>query len=228
MRLVNHGNGNLEIRDAVISYPHLFTPRPVGGPGQQQSEPKFSASFILPQVTPEEREVWWAIYLEAVNRTWPQGDYPKDSAGRPDFERSKDCFKLSPKLQESLGVKYPGALFCAAGSAKNRPPAVGIGGFRAVPEQESQIFGGCIVNAVVRVYCYKNQANGITAALNGVVLVDNLNVERLDGGVDAAKLLGIGGLPGAPTPMVDPPSQPGPQVPGAQQVAPPAPPSWLD
>lgn len=222
--IVDLGNNNLRLDGVVISYPTLFTPRRVGKPGQETGEPRYSANFILPPLDSADVATLTAVATAAVRARWPTGDPPAhDTAYQamilammpggywPGFGERDNCIKR-------CYPQYPDRIVLAANSTKDRKPDVYIDGRLAGADQVSQIFGGCVVNAVVRVFAYTRGGNGITAALNGVQLVDNVNVTRLDGGVSAASAFGIEQT--FPAPTSPPPEQPGPAVPDSQQVTP--------
>jgi len=222
--IVDKGNQNLLINGCIISYPTLFTPKRVGKPGQETGEPRYSANFILPVLDAADVALLTQVATEAVRQRWPAGDAPATDATYqarilavmpggwwPGFSESHNCAK--PPIDQ-----YPDRFVLSANSAKDRRPDVFINGRLATPDQASQVFGGCVVNVVVRIFAYTRGSNGITVALNGVQLVDNVNVVRLDGGISAAAAFGVDTA--FPEPTSPPPVQPGPAVPAHQQVAP--------
>lgn len=200
------GNGALLISNCVISYPHLFTARRAGRPGQETGEPRYSANFILPlDLDQEDQQLLSDTVNAAIVSVFPAGPPPG----------LKMPWKEAADADESLR----GRICIAASSTQDQPPGVFTQTGPMAAEQQSQLFAGCIVNAHVRVYAYTRGSNGVTFGLNDVQLVDNQNVTRLDNRKSGAEVFGVPGA-GFPSPSAPVPNQPAPAVPPAQQVTP--------
>jgi len=198
-------NNELLLQNCIISYPHLFTARRAGRPGQETGEPKFSADFILPaDLDEEDRSILSQSYATAMQAVF--GAEPPANLRTP----FKDATQTNPK--------FAGRYRIATSTAQDRPPDVFTQLGRMSPEQQTQLFAGCVVNAHIRFYGYTRGSNGVAAGLQGVMLVDNQNVERLDNRSDSASVFGVPG--GFPTMAAPPPDQPAPAVPASQAVAP--------
>lgn len=222
--------GDLKILNCVISYPHLFIPRAVGRPGQQTGDPKFSANFILPaDLDNDDNAALQAAYQEAIAKQWPKG-------------KPTGAFREPWKNGSEAGQDFTGRLMFSASSKADQPPAVYSQHGRLPPDQQAQIFAGCVVNVHVRMFGYSNISSGVAFALNGVQLVDNVNVKRIDGRLSSAAVFGVPDDqspaamfstpetpqtdgPPAPAPLVPQTAQPGPAVPQQQQVQPGVPPA---
>ena len=200
------GNSALLISNCIISYPHLFTPRRAGRPGQETNEPRYSANFILPaDLDQEDMQLLTSTVDNAIAHVF-QGKAPANL--RLPWKEAADA-------HESLR----GRVCLSASATQDQPPGVFSQSGPLPASEQSQIFAGCIVNAHVRCYAYTRGSNGVTFGLNDVQLVDNVNVTRLDNRRSGAEVFGLPAS-GFPQPSAPVPNQAGPAVPPTHQVKP--------
>lgn len=188
----------LALQNVIINYPNLFDAKQINGTG----DPKFSATLILPV------DFDWGPVQQSVNEAiaakW--GANPPAGIKMPWTDAGPDGF--------------PNQFLCKAYSGVDRPPQVADQLVQPVMDR-GLIFSGCLVNAYVRFYGYPNNGGGIAVGLNGIMLVDNVNVTRLDNrkdlkevfqpiaGAPAATAVG----PGATTPVATTPVNTGAPAP---------------
>ncbi len=209
------------IRGCVISFPHLFQARRSGKPGQQTGDPRYSADFYLPaDLDQDDVNALSAMYEAAVASKFPDPNQRPPTV--PAFGVHGLQYK-TPFKDPASGGKTPqfaNRYRIATGSPEKDRPRVLIETGPSMYENltdQSQIFGGCIVNAHVEFFGYTTGNNGIGCGLAGVQLVDNQNIERLDNRVDSADAFARAAA-GQPAPLAPPVNQPAPQVAPHQQV----------
>jgi len=181
--------GDIRLNGWIAMYPTLFEPRRVGRRGRETGEPRFSLKAICPVPLPQDD---WAklqhAQQEAINYLW-KGNPPPDLA---------DPWGDAKTVEPSLA----GHFMITANSPANRPPEVfNAHNERMTLEHQAQIFSGCIVHAHLRIFAYNRGGQGVSAALQGIMLVDSINVKRLDGRVASTSVFGIQeGFPAATAP----------------------------
>ena len=161
----------------IISYPTLFEPKQINGKG----DPKFSGTLILDPAT--DWNALNACIQEAIGSKF--GNQVPANLRQPIVPADEDGF--------------PGMWKIHAYSDAERAPQVVDQRVQPVMDR-SQIFAGCKVNMYVRFYGYDTSGNkGLAVALNAVMIVDNINVTRLDNRRDAKDVFKP--VPGAPAPL---------------------------
>ena len=148
---------SIELYNCILSFPNLYTPRAAKG----SNTPKYSAQIILPQ-----NADWGAInaaIAEATTNKW--GANPPAN--------------LKSQIKQVAEGPYAGYWAISANSNADNPPDVVDQNVERLLDQR-MIFAGCIVNVHINFYGYDTGSNGIGAGLNIVMLVDNINVTRLD------------------------------------------------
>lgn len=200
--------GCLTFMNATICYPVLFTPKMQGPKGKEKGDPKYSATFILPPLTAEENALLTATYNAVVAAGFPQGMPPG----------AKTPWKNAIDFDKSAA----GRMAIGANCTEASPPRVSTVAGPLTIHEQSQMFSGVLVGAHLKLYAY-NQGGGscgVTAIINSVRIIDNVNVKRLDGRLDDDDAFG-GGVPtGAPAATAPVPDQPMPAVAPSQQVQP--------
>jgi len=195
MRVRAIGATGVRIDLCNISYPHLFQARA----SRPDRAPRFSASFIMPpDFTQEEVALVTAAMTAAGTARYPDGAFPSDYKW-PKWRNGSEYHEV-----------FTNRWALEAGSpADNKPEVVDQAG-RPVTDP-AVIVPGSLVNVYLNFYAHQN--GGVSAGLNAVQLVDNINITRLGARKGAKDVFGQ--VPGAPTPSAPVPSQPGPSVPGA-------------
>ena len=136
----------------IASYPHLFSPRAVGRPGQQQGDPKYSVVIIL-----DDDNDWGALNQALAaekaagfpngwpnNGHWPLNQFTEQDAPKPEF----------------VGKWWVNA------NSTERPAVVD---HQVMPiTDESQIYPGCRIVAAVAFAAFNNVSRGIGCYLNAV------------------------------------------------------------
>lgn len=178
------------LHNVRLSYEHIFNPTKF----EENAEPKFSATFIIPKDHPDLPAVKRAM-LEAGKEEFPEAfgtiDWPKGYTCS-----LKDADKATDSMGEILADKngaYAGCYILEANST--RRPVVLNRDKSAVTEDDGLIYSGCYVNASLAAagYTYAKVKKGVKAYLNGVQFVRDGerfganaadDFEALDGGDD--------------------------------------------
>jgi len=156
------------LKNVRLSFPHLFEP----SQSTDDSDPKFRAAFLIDPNT-EEGKANFRRMLTAVKAAceaeW--GDPERYKTIKAD----RVCFgKGETQVSQETGQPYdgyPGMLFAKASSPMKRRPQVVGRRLNPVTEADGIIYGGCYVNAMLRVYTItdkKRGGNGVFATLEAV------------------------------------------------------------
>jgi hypothetical protein len=138
-----------------LSYPHLFKPQVPDG-GDPKAEPKYSASFILDKKA-------HAVTIKTLEAAIEE--LIKDKKLRVDPD--KRCLKDGAWKPDTYG---PEVMFINSSNTKR--PTVVDRGKRPVTEDDNVIYGGCYVNAVIRLWAQDNKfGRRINASLEVVQFV---------------------------------------------------------
>jgi hypothetical protein len=167
---------SIEIKNVVISFVKIYEPVPkMSGTGNE-----YSLQVIISKDHPQLQELKDAI-VAIRDEAFPNTAIPSD------------CLLLRDSDAEGKGAQYEymeNTFFFNVRRNENQgkvPCAMPDGSlFDANPQI---IFSGCIANVWVNLYDYqvfqpgtnRIMKRGVTGALNGVQLVDNVNVVRLGG-----------------------------------------------
>lgn len=159
-----------ELKNVVVSFVKLAQAEPkMSGEGKE-----YSIQVILPKdhaQTEEFKKLIMSIAGEAFPGVTilPNKRLIRDSDAEgkgAQYEYMANTYFFNVRRNENQG-KVP----CAMPDGKLFDPNPQI------------LFSGCVCNVFLGVYDYDfNGTKGVTASLNGVQLVDNVNVERLGGG----------------------------------------------
>lgn len=156
------------LKNVRLSYEHIFTPTKF----EENSEPKYSATFIIPKDHPDLLAVKKAFmdagfddFPEAFNgKTWPKGY----ACGLKNADTATDS------MAEVLSDKNPAYKDCYILEANStRRPVVMNRDKSALTEDDGVIYSGCYVNASLNAaaYTYAKVKKGVKAYLNGVQFV---------------------------------------------------------
>lgn len=156
------------LKNVRLSYEHIFTPTKF----EDNSEPKYSATFIIPKDHPDLPAVKKAFMAEVVDRfpeasngkIWPKGC----ACGLKDADTATDS------MDEILSDKNPAYKGCYILEANStRRPIVMNRDKSVLTEDDGVIYSGCYVNASLNAaaYTYAKVKKGVKAYLNGVQFV---------------------------------------------------------
>jgi len=186
--------------EAVIVYANLTEPKPYVG--VVNSDPKYSAKLIV-----TDQRYWPTIkaaYATAVAEKF--GPTPPEDLKTP----IKSCNYAPLEGKGMISVTaYP-----------DTPPEVYFPDMTMMPAavRAQQIFHGCKVKVAVNFRGYTTGSKGVRANLNIVQLMDNVNIVKVEVGVDAESL-GFAPNPNAPTPVASTPGDPASFMPQSQVPA---------
>lgn len=154
------------LRSVRLSYEHIFRISAVA-----DSEPKYSATWIIPKDSPQVKAIKDALN-KALDEMFP--GKRKNGAWPPKMNNPlKDGDELADEHPEYAGS------YVLRSSSKNRP-VVYDRRKAALTEEDGVIYSGCYCNASLAASGFDVQANkGVTVYLNGVQFVKD--GERLAG-----------------------------------------------
>lgn len=181
------------LRDAILSYPNLFTPRAASN--DPDAKAKYSAAFIFPD--PDALKEFKKQAIKTAQDRW--GDKLKgaklttlETQHGPAIFLVAGATRLRMPWNDNPGTVaskgYPeGSVFINARS-DSKPGIVSIvpgpDGKPAPVTDESKVYPGVIVNVSVDLYAYgKSGNNGVAAGLGNVQVVRD--GDRLDNRVNA-------------------------------------------
>lgn len=156
------------LRNVRLSYEHIFTPTKF----EENSDPKFSATFIIPKDHPDLPVIKKAFFEAGQEefdaffegRAWPKG-----------YTCSlKDADTATDSMDEVLSNKNPAYKGCYILEANStRRPIVLNRDKSALTEEDGVIYSGCYVNASLNAaaYTYAKIKKGVKAYFNGVQFV---------------------------------------------------------
>ena len=148
----------IRLSNVRLSYPQLFTASVVkNSRGEPQGKPKFSATFLMDVVN-------HAKLINLIEKTI-------ERVALDEFKKKvilkHSCLHDGNEKDETDGYG-DGVMFLKA-SNKTRPPVVNRDKSPIV-EQDGLIYGGCYVNATVRIYAMEHEVGGkqVNAQLRAV------------------------------------------------------------
>lgn len=176
-------SNEMVLENVIISYPNLFEKKQINNSG----DPKFSATLILPV------DFDWGRANQVIEETIISAK----ASGRLSATAESGNIKLP--WTDATPDGFPGQ-FLVRGY-NDRHVQVGDQNVQPVMDQ-SLIFAGCIVHAYVGFYGYLNNGGGIGVGLNGIQIVKNTDVKRLDNIKDIKDVFKpIAGAPAASAPV---------------------------
>ena len=171
---------SIVVENAVISYPALFEAKP-----NPSGAFKYSCSLLIDK---NDKKMVKRLE-EAVAKCIEIGKGSKWGGKVPHFqyEPIRDGDKELESGQKTDKI-YKNKVFINLSS--DTPPGI-VGPNNQRLMDQTALFAGCIVHVQANPFPYKNGGNcGIGWGLNNVMLVDNENVERLDGRQSAEDAFG--------------------------------------
>lgn len=192
----------VRMKNVTICFPHLWEKH---APPGTDGAAKYGAEFILDPIGNGAE----LAAIEAAFRKVVQGvgktdllQYLKHPAQTGDDMNRAAMSKGKTPRKEIAGKRV-----LRASDPTNAPPVVDQQMAPIGPAQAGNLFGGCIVNAVVDLYWSSNPTNpGVFCGLRGVQLVSNVGVERLGGSALTAEQM-FEPVAGAPAPLSPAPSR---------------------
>ena len=147
----------ITIKNARLSFPDLFQPRPYEAGGK----PKYKATFLVPKGSEQAKEIEAAI-LKTAQEKWgaKAGDVLKTIRNNP----NRYCY------QDGETKTYDGYEGMMAFSASNAARPTVIDRDRSpLAEGDGRPYAGCYVNAIVSLWAQNNNyGKRINAQLDGV------------------------------------------------------------
>ena len=146
--------GTFMLKNVRLSYPKLF--RPVAFQGQDGSAPRFGANFIahLPKEEVDRLFSW----LKKLSEEKFKRQIPSDKV----FARNGD---------DTGKPENAGAVVFSASEVAEKPPAV-YNRHGKLTKSEADVYGGCMVDAIIRPWAMDNNfGKRINASLVGVKFV---------------------------------------------------------
>lgn len=167
----------LYLNNATLSYPHLFEKQsPIG----VSAEPAYSAEFIVdPVKNPQAFAAMQKAFQDCVIAA---GKADHMSFLKPPWRTGEQYnAELQSKGKEPR-EEIVGKVVIKAKDTKYAPTVVSRTNQPIRAEQQDQVFGGCLVNAVITLYYTNNPINpGVNGSLVGIQVIDNVNVTPLGG-----------------------------------------------
>lgn len=148
------------LKNVRLSFEHLFRADSIG-----ESEPKFSASWIIPKNHPQVKALKEAL-AKALDEKFPGKRKPGGPWPSAMHNPLIDGDELADERPE-----YAGA-YVLKSSSKNRPLVVGRKK-EAITEEDGVIYSGCYCNASLAAagFEFEKLKKGVTVYLNGVQFV---------------------------------------------------------
>ena len=184
-----------KLNNVTICFPHLFQKH--AAPGTDNA--KYGAEFLLDPAK-------HADLLKELDATFRRVATEAGKADRLQYMKSpvKSGDEVNADRQAKGKEPRPElvGMYVLRASDPTSAPAVVNARMQPLSDaQQSQVFGGCVVNAFVDLYYSSNATNpGVYSGLKGVQLVDNVNVEPLGGGRPSVDQM-FGVIEGAPEPV---------------------------
>lgn len=158
------------LKNVRLSYEHLFRADRVAG--DDNSDPRYSASWILPKSSPQVMAVKEAL-TKALDEKFPG----KRKPGAPWPSSMHNPLKDGDEMADEH-PEYAGSYVLRSGS-KNRPVVMGRHK-EALAEEDGVVYSGCFCNVSLAAAGFDAQVKkGVTCYLNGVQFVRD--GERLAG-----------------------------------------------
>lgn len=151
-------NGNIEIyvEDVRLSHPHLFVPQSYKK--DKNAKPRYTAAFILDKKKDKDQ-------IDAIEDAIDDAIAAKWGNNPPKIKSENRCLIDGDDTDKD---EYQGRMVLKAAAGQDSPPAV-IGRQREnLTERDGKPYGGCYVNAIVRIYAYDEYGNQVNAGLDAV------------------------------------------------------------
>jgi hypothetical protein len=159
------------LKNVVISYPNLFTPKQIMNSG----DPKYSTAVLIAKNDKANLDKLNAA-IEAEKKDDKLKGIPARKIDSPIMDGDEE--KPDDKY-------YAGCYYINAKASENHPPKVVDRHVEPIMDQE-EIYAGCICNVVVQAYAYNfNGHAGIGLGLGNIQKVKD--GERMGGGSSAAE-----------------------------------------
>lgn len=142
--------GEVTLKRVMLSFPHLFKPQDgrIDKDTGKKGEPKFNCSLLIPKTDKAQLDEIKA----AVKRVKVKKYGSEDKA--PKYKPEKLAYRDGDQ-EEWEG--YEGTIYVSASSPQNRKPKLIDRDKSELREDAGKIYGGVIVNAVVRFWIQDNE-----------------------------------------------------------------------
>lgn len=154
----------IKLNNVRLSFPTLV--KPEAPKGYENSDPKFSANFLLDPQEPGNRAAIKAISAE-LNRIMKEF-----WGGKPPRMRPITCFGKGELFTNSQsGQPYEGyeGKFAVAAANKRRPTLVDRDKTQLTPEEAGQkLYAGCYVDAIINFWATNTGGQAIWCSLGGI------------------------------------------------------------
>lgn len=152
-------NLNVEIylEDVRLSYPHLFEPTQFKrkGKADASSKPRYTASFLLDKKKHKKQ-------IEEIEDAIDDVIEAKWGKKAPKFEEKNICLSDG---DESDKDEQAGCMVLKAAAPEKSPPKIFLRDMSPAVEADGKPYGGCYVNALVRIYAYDEWSDQVNASL---------------------------------------------------------------
>ena len=149
----------VSLKNVRLAFPALFT----ASRFNDQSDPKFSASFLIEKGSENDKTIQAAIKQVAKDK-W--GAKAEATLKKIENNPNKYAYKDGDTADYD---GYEGHMAIRA-SNKVRPTVVNKDR-SPISESDGIVYGGCYVNAIIDIFAYENSGSGISASLGGVQFV---------------------------------------------------------
>lgn len=140
----------IQLKDVRLSFPALFKAKAFGK-GKGEGEPAFSAEFLIPKDTSLGKKL-----IDRIDDAIEEAKYVKwgdDKKKWPKISKDKPFFKDGDDPDYARD-ETEGMMICSARN-KKKPRILGIDK-EDIYEEDGIIYGGCYVDAIVRVWAQDN------------------------------------------------------------------------
>jgi hypothetical protein len=154
--------GKVKLTKVRLSYPALFKPKPgIDDP----SKKKYMASFIFDKTDEKNKKAIEKAYEEVCKAAF-NGKVPNFKGDSYPIRDGDETTKQG----EDRGPEYAGKFYVTA--KNDRRPVLKDGQKNTLHEDDGTLYGGCYVNAIIRLYAVDNsekKIKGVFASLEGVM-----------------------------------------------------------
>lgn len=155
----NNLNVEVKLSDVRLSHPHIFETTTYKK--DKNARPRFSSSFILDKKK-------HAKQIEQIEDAIEDVKKAKWSRGAPRIKEDNLCLFNGDDTDKD---EYQGAMVLKAASPESRRPAVIDRNKAPLVAKDGRPYGGCYVNAIVRIYAYDEYDDQVLASLEAVQFV---------------------------------------------------------
>lgn len=171
----------IKLNKVLIQYCKLVDP----GESMDGRSKEYAAQFVIPKDHPQVKEIQEQVG-EILREAFPGANYSSMKKGLRDSDAGGQA-QNQPHMENTYFINAKKL------ERFGRPPIYNSLGTPLNEDQitPSVIFSGCIVNVVLSFYSFDTSGNkGVAVGIEGVQIVDNVNVSRMDGAPDLGAAFG--------------------------------------